>query len=50
MRIYDGTAYRDATPEEIADWEASRPQEPPAPTLEERVDELEQALEKGMSL
>lgn len=44
MRICENGVYRDATAEEIAAWEALRPQEPAAPTLEQRLAALEQAV------
>ena len=44
MRVFDGTEYRDATPEEIAAWEAavSQPASPPSP--EEQVMTLTRAM------
>ena len=50
MRICENGVYRDATAEEIAAWEALRPQEPADPTLEDRVVDIESAIEKGMRL
>ena len=50
MRICENGVYRDATAEEAAAWEAMRPHEPEAHTLEDRVSDLESAIEKGMSL
>ena len=45
MRMYDGKAYRDMTPEEIAAWEQSIADTPaPEPTTEERIAELEEQL------
>ena len=43
MRMYDGKAYRDMTPEEIAEWQQSIADAPaPEPTTEERIAELEE--------
>lgn len=51
MRIFDGETYRDATEEEIAALKAMQEQiPPPTPTPEERLDALENALKKGLSL
>ena len=50
MRICENGVYRDATAEEVAAWEAMRPQDPGALTLEGRVADIESALEKGMRL
>ena len=45
MRIFDGTIYRDMTPEEIAAWEQSISDTPsPEPTAEERIAALEEQL------
>ena len=45
MRIYDGKAYRDMTPEEIAAREQEAAQQPsPEPTTEERIATLEEEL------
>ena len=45
MRIFDGTTYRDMTPEEIAEWEQSiSDTTAPEPTAEERIAALEQEL------
>ena len=45
MRIFDGTIYRDATPEEIASWQQSMSDTPaPEPTTEERIAALEEQL------
>ena len=45
MRIYDGKAYRDMTPEEIAAWQQSTSDTPtPEPTTEERIAVLEEQL------
>ena len=42
MRIFDGTIYRDMTPEEIAAWEQSMSDAPaPEPKTEERIAALE---------
>ena len=49
MRIYDNGVYRDATPEEIAEWEKQEPSLR-IPTDAERIDALEEAIRKGMSL
>ena len=44
-RIFDGTTYRDMTPEEIAEWEQSIADTPaPEPTTEERIAVLEEHL------
>ncbi len=44
-RIFDGTTYRDMTPEEIAAWEQSISDTPaPEPTPEERIVALEEQL------
>ena len=48
MRICENGVYRDATAAEAAAWEAMRPQQADAPTLEDRVAALEQALEEGL--
>ena len=45
MRIFDGTIYRDMTPEEIAAWEQSMSDtHAPEPTTEERIAALEEQL------
>ena len=45
MRIFDGTTYRDMTPEEIAAWDQSIVDTPaPEPTTEERIAALEEQL------
>ena len=45
MRIFDGTTYRDMTPEEIAEWEQSIADTPaPEPTADERIAALEEQL------
>lgn len=45
MRIFDGTTYRDMTPEEIAEWKQSIADTPaPEPTPEERISALEEQL------
>ena len=45
MRIYDGKTYRDATPEEIAEWEKYIADTPAQePTSEERIAALEEEL------
>lgn len=49
MRVFDNGKYRDATPEEIAEWEKQEPA-PRIPTDAERIDALEEAIRKGMSL
>ena len=44
-RIFDGTTYRDMTPEEISAWEQSIADTPsPEPTTEERIAALEEQL------
>lgn len=44
-RIFDGTTYRDMTPEEIAAWEQSIADTPaPEPTTDERIAALEEQL------
>lgn len=51
MRIFDGTTYRDMTPEEEEAWRAAQEQAPaPAPTAEERLDALEAAIMRGVEL
>lgn len=51
MRIFDGTTYRDMTPEEVEAWKAAQGQVPaPAPTAEERLDALEAAIKEGLQL
>ena len=46
MRVYDNGIYRDLTAEEIAEIEALQNQDTPSePTLEERVDTLEENTE-----
>lgn len=43
MRVFDGTEYRDATPEEIAAWnEAAANQPASMPSPEERITKLEE--------
>lgn len=49
MRIFDGEKYRDATKEEIAEWEQQK-QEPHVPTDSERLDALETAIKEGLKL
>ena len=45
MRIYDGKAYRDATPKEIAEIERHRAEQTdPEPTPDERIAALEEEL------
>ena len=44
-RIFDGTIYRDMTPEEIAAWEQSMADTPATePTTDERIATLEEQL------
>lgn len=53
MRIYDNGTYRDMTPEEVAAMEDMAAQDQvhaPVPTAEERLEALEAALKKGLSL
>ena len=51
MRIFDGTSYRDMTPEEIAAWEQSIADAPaPEPTAEERIAALEEELKAAKIL
>lgn len=51
MRVYDNGVYRDATLEETAAWELELQNTPPmSPTPDERIDALEEAIRKGMSL
>ena len=51
MRIFDGTTYRDMTPEEIAAWEQSIADTPaPEPTTEERIAALEEELKAAKIL
>ena len=50
-RIFDGTTYRDMTPEEIAAWEQSIADTPaPEPTTEERIAALEEELKAAKIL
>lgn len=49
MRVYDNGVYREATPEEIEEW-GKQEQYPRIPTDAERIDALEDAIRKGMSL
>lgn len=44
MRVYDNGTYRDATPEEIAAWEAAANQPPPPPGPQEQVMTLARAM------
>ena len=45
MRKYDNGIYRDATPDEISEWEQSMSDTPaPEPTTEERIATLEEQL------
>ena len=45
MRIFDGTTYRDMTPEEIAAWQQSISDTPAQePTTEERIAALESSI------
>lgn len=42
MKIFDGTIYRDMTPEEIVEWQQSMSDaHTPEPTTEERIAALE---------
>ena len=51
MRIFDGTTYRDMTPEEIAEWEQSIADTlAPEPTTEERIATLEEELKAAKIL
>lgn len=51
MRICDNGTYRDMTPEEEEAWRAAQDQvHAPVPTAEERLEALEAALKKGLSL
>lgn len=46
MRVYDNGKYRDATPEEIEQWQQSMSEAPaPEPTTEERISALETATD-----
>ena len=50
-RIFDGKAYRDMTPEEIAEWEQSIADAPaPEPTPEEHIAALEEELKAAKIL
>lgn len=49
MRVLDNGKYRDATPDEIAEWEKQEPS-PRIQTDTERIDALEESIRKGMSL
>lgn len=45
MRIFDGTTYRDMTPEEVAAWQQSMSDTPaPEPTTDDRIAALEEQL------
>lgn len=44
MRVYDNGTYRDATPEEIAAWEAAANQPPPPPGPQEQVMTLARSM------
>ena len=51
MKIYDNGVYRDATPEEIAEWQQSIADTPtPEPTPEERIAALEEELKAAKIL
>lgn len=51
MRVWDNGTYRDMTPEEVEAWKAAQGQAPAhVPTAEERLEALEAALKKGLSL
>lgn len=51
MRIFDGTTYRDMTPEEIAAWQQSMSDTTaPEPTAEERIAALEEELKAAKIL
>ena len=46
MRIFDGTVYRDMTPEEIEQWQKSMSEDTaPEPTTEERITALDADME-----
>ena len=48
MRILDNGEYRDATPEEIAEWAAEAAAPPPEPTDAEKIAALLAAIEGGI--
>ena len=51
MRICENGVYRDATQEEIANWEQSMSEAPaPEPTTEERIAALEEELKAAKIL
>lgn len=50
MRVFDGAEYRDATPEEIAAWEAAVSQPAPPPSTEERIAILEETKADQMDV
>lgn len=49
MRVYDNGIYRDATPEEIEEWE-KQDALPHVQTDSERINVLESAIRRGMML
>lgn len=49
MRVFDNGTYRDATPEEIAEWEQQE-QSTHIQTDSERIDALETAIKEGLKL
>lgn len=49
MKIFDNGIYRDATPEELAEWAAeAAAAPPPEPTTEEKLAAILAALEGGL--
>ncbi len=49
--VWDNGILRDATAEELANWESMAEQTPaPVPTAEERLDALEAAIMRGVEL
>ena len=49
MKIFDNGVYRDATPEELAEWAAeAAAAPPPEPTTEEKLAAILAALEGGL--
>lgn len=44
MRVFDGTGYRDATPEEIAAWEEATTQPAPPPSPQEQAITMARAM------
>lgn len=49
MRVFDNGIYRDATPEEIAEWSHQEEFEYP-PSLEDSLAAIEESFRKGLAL